>query len=319
MSQVSGQWLWVLAAVILAASQAPAAAAPQAAALVRDMGLVEVAATLDEAVACAAKREPATPRETWQAQALLACLGMTADPDSLRDHPQLGRLFDPGVPQWLVQGAADVSAFETRLYAALEAELSQGFNIVPIAEWPVFDPQLTVVYGHSDWRHVRQLVALLLTRGLVPRITPVIKKSAFYYHDDWGEPSRPLRRLNNGRRVVDQLEFDLFLEFDAPADVDRFAALVTRYAKKDAADEPGLLHGSWWQPFYRTMAPRAGGHRLAVLLITFRGYRTNLISLPEQAAAKLNALVGLDSEWAVDRYDIWVNPGFYRNMLGDHR
>ena len=311
--------------ILLCMAIGTACAAAERSVVVQEIGMAEVAATLDEGLQtrCLPPRAKTMSLESWQAHALLSCLemdrGAGAVDAGLHDHPVYERLFDPGTPAWLEQGRADVAAFERRLYRVLEAGLSQGYNIVPVALWPEFDPDKTVIYGHSDWRHARQLVALLQTRGLTPRVTPVLKKSAFLYHEDWGEPSQPLPRLKSGERVVDQLEYDLFLEFDRAEQVTRFAELVTRYAKKDEEDEPGLLHGAWWQPFYRTMSARGGAHQLTVLLLSFRGYRTNLISLPEDAARKLAALRDMDPEWTVTQVEIWVNPGFYRNMLGDYR
>ncbi len=201
----------------------------------------------------------------------------------------------------------------------MAAGLSTGYNIVPHAMWPQFDATRTVIYGHSDWRHARQLVALLHTESLYPRVIPLVKKSAFLFREGWGQPSHPLKTLANGQIVIDQVEFDIFLEFDNSADVERFAQLVTRYAKKDSEDEAGLIYGAWWQPFYRTLYARPGAHELTVMLLSFRGYRTNLMGLPEQAAARIKILRTLDPEWTVSTYDIWVNPGFYRNQFGEYK
>jgi hypothetical protein len=289
------------------------------------LGLVELAATFDanKIKRCTPQIDPELSFVQLQQQALFHCLQLHGDDEAITlqwsTHPIYSRLYDPGEPVWLVVDRDKVVAFEARLYAAMSAGLSTGYNIVPHALWPEFDETRTVIYGHSNWQHVRQLVALLHTEGLYPRVVPLLKKSAFVFRDGWGDPRQPLKTLANGQRIIDQVEFDIFFEFATPADVESFAKLVTRYAKKDSTDEAGLLAGSWWQPFYRTLYPRIGADQLTVMLLSFRGYRTNLMGLPEQAAERIQALQAMDNEWDVTTYDIWVNPGFYRNQFGEFK
>ena len=145
------------------------------------------------------------------------------------------------------------------------------------------------------------------------------KQSAFLYRDDWGPPGRTLPLLDNGQKYIDQLEYDLFFEFEQRTDIEKFAQIIDRYAKKDHADETGLIIDAWWQPFYRTFTPFERGRKLTVLLVTWNGYRANLMSIPSLAAGKLQALRELDAEWQITPIDIWVNPGFYRNQEGKHK
>ena len=288
---------------------------------VRQLGLIELAATLSEQkiTRCSAENDTTGNLLERQAAALLACLDVTGPGMGLLATASFTQLYETAAPSWLTRGQAQVASFESRLQNAMAAGLSTGYNVVPQFKWPDFDPTRTVIYGHNDWRHARQLVALLYSEGLRPNVTTLIKKSAFLHRDNWGEPEQPLPTLATGQRYVDQLEYDLFIEFTATADVQRFAELVDRYAKKDSEDEVGLIYGAWWQPFYRTLQPFAGGHQLSVMLVTSGGYRANLMSVPELAAEKVRALKSLDPEWQVATFDIWVNPGFYRNQLGDYR
>lgn len=290
-----------------------------AAQTVEQLGLSEVAMTLDDTAAPRCVGTTSTDR----AQALLSCLNLDGDTEEVRQawnqHPVYGLLVDRGEPGWIQDDRQNVSDFEDRLIAAIDASLSNGYNISPDSDWPEFDPDRTVIYGHTNWQHVRQLLALLETRDLHPRVERIDKLSSFVFRDSWGEPSRTLRQLSDGRRLASGIEFDLILEFASPNDISEFASLVTRYAKKDEADETGLLHGSWWQPFYRTLVPYDGALELTVLLVSYAGYRANLISLPEDALTKLAVLEDLHSDWDVEPTTIWVNPGFYRFILGDYR
>lgn len=291
--------------------------------LVQQFGLLEVAQTITAETRSDCVSIPAEVTAAWQARTLLACLGFAGDSAQIQQrwqtHPVFSQLRGDGEPAWLMAAAATVADFEQRLAAAMVAGLSTGYNIVPEALWPDADPQTTVIYGHADWQHARQLLALLAVHGLRPAVTPVVKKSAFLYRDDWGEPEQELPRLANGQRIVDQLEYDLFLQFASHAEVERFSDLVTLYAKRDSEDETGLIYDAWWQPFYRTLAPFKDSHRLTVMLVTYDGFRVNLMSVPDQAVQRMEALHALDADWQVAPFDIWVNPGFYRGQFGDYR
>ena len=293
--------------------------------LVKDLGLSEVAGTFneDKIQGIIGNSESDLPLEERQATALLASLGLAGNRDEImrqwEGHPIMEQLDYPEKPNWIDYDSSNLKAFVESLIRPIETSITKGFNIIPESHWPAFDPDKTVVYGHNDWKHAQQVCALLYSEGLTPRLSAVQKVSAFLFHDDWGEPSRPLIPLQNGRRLVRGVEFDLFLEFDEKQEVERFAQLITRFAKKDSPDEPGLLHGSWWQPFYRTFAKTAYGKPLTVLLVSNHGFRANLISLPEDADGKLTELKAMDSSWTITPIPIWVNPAFYRFQTGDYK
>jgi hypothetical protein len=294
-------------------------------ATVKELDLTEVAETFNAGKTdrWLGNVELDLPPTERKAQALLNSLGLKGNPEEIlaqwQAHPVFQKLTDPDRPDWMEKEVETVNSFAKLLREPIEQSITTGYNIVPEAMWPSFDPDKTVIYGHSDWKHARQLVALLYSEGLKPRIIPLIKTSAFLYNDDWGAPSRPLEQLKSGKRLVVGEEFDLFLEFKEKPDVERFAKLVTQYAKKDSPDEPGLIYGSWWQPFYRTLSPYSEGHPLTVMLLCYKGFRANLISLPEDAPAKSARLRTMNDQWKVEEYTIWVNPGFYRSQFGEYR
>lgn len=293
--------------------------------IVNELELSELAATFDDT-----KTERFAPEtlnaasvEERKAAALLASLDLTGSRleilEQWKAHPIYVLLQTTGEPPWLKNDAVTIDAFAERLKEPIERRITTGYNIMPENRWPAFDPATTILYGHNNLKHARQLVALCYSEGLRPDVTYLHKTSAFLFNDDWGEPGRQLVQLNNGERLVVAEEYDLCIEFQAADDIDRFYDLVTRYAKKDTADEPGLIHGAWWQPFYRTFQPSSFGRQLTVLLVRHQGYRTNLMSMPEEAADKMAKLRAMHADWTVEAVDIWVNPAFYRFQLGDYR
>ena len=298
---------------------------PNYTAILEELELSELAATFDKN-----RIQPFTPEglsdaslEEKKAAAVLASLGLRGSRKEIfsqwESHPIQQFLNTTGEPSWLTDDAATIAAFAERLNQPIEQRITTGYNIMPESRWPSFDPAKTIVYGHNNLKHARQLYALCYSEGMRPQITYLHKSSAFLFKDDWGTPSRPLVELNNGDRLVVAEEFDLCIEFEESADIDRFYDLVTRHAKKDTEDEPNLIHGSWWQPFYRTFQPSSFGKQLTVLLVSYEGYRTNLMSMPEEAAEKRVKLQAMHPDWSVEPINIWVNPAFYRFQLGDYR
>ena len=298
---------------------------PDYPAIVDELELSEVAATFDEDKTSKFAPEglETAGRKDKQAAALLKSLELSGSREEIlklwSEHPIKRFLDSADEPAWIQEDAETIDAFAGKLRESIEQGISTGYNIMPEDRWPQFDPAKTLIYGHNDLKHARQLYALCYSEGLRPKISFLHKKSAFLFRDDWGEPSVPLIQLDNGERLITALEYDLCIEFENPSDIDRFYELVTRYAKKDTADEPGLIHGAWWQPFYRTFQPSSFGNQLTVQLVRYQGYRTNLMSLPKDAPEKNAKLKAMNANWTVESIDIWVNPAFYRFQLGDYR
>ncbi len=324
-SAFKGPPAWCITIIFAVATNASPLANAQLTKLVEELGLTEVAHTLnaediDQHLPSSAQDFPANER---QSQALLNALNLTGSENEIRrawkQHPIYTDLTEPKEPAWFKEDDTTINTFIQQLGKPLEERITSGYNIIQQSLWPSFDTDRTVIYGHNDWKHARQLIAMLHAKGLKSKVTPLIKQSAFLFRDDWGEPTRELVKLENGERLVVQNEYDLFIEFDKSADVERFAELVTQYAKKDSEDEPGLLHDSWWQPFYRSLRPTKTGHPLTVMLVKYNGYRANLISLPEEAKGKYEKLVSMNPDWTLETFTIWVNPGFYRWQLGDYK
>ena len=293
--------------------------------ILEELELNELAATFDDD-----KTQRFAPEglsdaslEAKTAAAVLASLGLHGNRQEILSQwdslPINQFLETTAQPTWLADDADTIAAFAERLERPLEERITTGYNIMPEHRWPSFDPAKTIIYGHNNLKHAKQLYALLLSEGLRPQISYLHKSSAFLFNDDWGEPSRPLKQLKNGERLVVAEEFDLCIEFGDTADIGRFHELMLRYAKKDTEDEAGLIHGSWWQPFYRTFQPSSFGKQLTVLLVRYEGYRTNLMSMPGEAEEKRAKLQAMHADWSVEPIDIWVNPAFYRFQLGDYR
>ncbi len=196
-----------------------------------------------------------------------------------------------------------------------------GYNVKRIDLNARFDPDLTIIYGHSDIAHAIQLIGLLRSEDMDAKILLEPKTSAFLYLAEWGEPTPSpefqVEPLEDGNYIVYAKEYDLAFEFEDTDDMLRFDAVIKAYAKKNEQDQPGLIIGSWWQPLYSARVPVedyvAVKNNIAygddVYIQSF-----SLIENSEQIAAEFAAAY---PEADVQVVDLWVNEAFHNYLLGE--
>lgn len=193
----------------------------------------------------------------------------------------------------------------------------------------------TLRYGHSDPTHAMQLVALMKAENLDAYVQIEPKVSVYEYMLDWGEPSDPTPTYAvhemDDRYFAFAIEYDMALEFDSPAEKEKFHDLIETYAKKydNIVDEDGnptkpLLTSSWWQPLYysTTGMKNAEFKELVDNVIAYEGdtYSIHSFSVPEDSDAVAVAAKSVDANLTVTPRTITVNPAFYRYITGeDHQ
>lgn len=193
----------------------------------------------------------------------------------------------------------------------------------------------TLRYGHSDPTHAMQLVALMKAENLDAYVQIEPKVSVYEYMLDWGEPSDPTPTYAvhemDDRYFAFAIEYDMALEFDSPAEKEKFHDLIETYAKKydNIVDEDGnptkpLLTSSWWQPLYysTTGMKNAEFKELVDNVIAYEGdtYSIHSFSVPEDSDAVAEAAKSVDANLTVTPRTIIVNPAFYRYITGeDHQ
>lgn len=200
---------------------------------------------------------------------------------------------------------------------AVRAGVLTGYGLRPIGVSAGTDAGRTVIYSHSSWPHMKQLVALVASEGFEGRVMIAPKVSAFVFREGWGEPPPWVRELGPGLRVAQGPEWLVHFEFDDVHERQRFDALVERYAKRDTEDETGLLLRAWWQPFYYCETPARGYPRIARLTLNGDEIEVSLLMLPERL--DLVAAHFAESPWRTVPDSIWVSPAFHRFLLGDYR
>lgn len=238
-------------------------------------------------------------------------------------HPALlGRFDEPSLAARM-QRHVDHDAllrdnvFIDSLRQALSDGIITGYDLRGRGVYDDFPAGLTFVYSQSSLRHMRQLVTLLAGDGVGGSLYITPKVSAFVFRDDWGEPSDAVVTLESGLRVVQGREIASMFFFDSRVDRDRFHQLVQRYAKKDSADESGLIADAWWQPFYYTDEPVPGFQPISLIVLSTGRLEATLTVLPGKTSEVLEGLP--DGPWASRVDSVWVNPSFFRFLNGDYK
>lgn len=203
------------------------------------------------------------------------------------------------------------------LNIALAKKLTTGYNIKTKSTYANFNPELSLSYGHNGIKHANQLIALMKSEGLDAKVQIEPKTSAYLHMPDWGEPATPNIVMEDGQIVITPLEYDLQFEFKDKADKMKFIQLIDKYAKKDEVDEENLIYDAWWQPFLQT-EKIDGFEKLVVNIVSEGEYEAYVLTLPEKSDALIKELAK-NKNLKLKTKEVYVNPSFYRFMLGEYK
>lgn len=203
------------------------------------------------------------------------------------------------------------------LNIALAKKLTTGYNIKIKSTYANFNPELSLSYGYNGIKHANQLIALMKSEGLDAKVQIEPKTSAYLHMPDWGEPATPNIVMEDGQIVITPLEYDLQFEFKDKADKMKFIQLIDKYAKKDEVDEENLIYDAWWQPFLQT--EKIDGFEKLIVNIASEGeYEAYVLTLPEKSDALIKELAK-NKNLKLKTKEVYVNPSFYRFMLGEYK
>lgn len=236
----------------------------------------------------------------------------------------IGNVSDRNILERLVHTWEDATVIDndevmTFLNGLIDKGYTTGYNVVDTEDASHFNPDLMLRYGHSDIQHAIQLIYLMRGEGFDPKVQFIPKSSAFVFLPEWGDPGPNAVTFESGKIVKVVKEYNLDLEFRNAERRDAFMDLINEYAKKDAEDEPGLIFGSWWQPFYRSYIADDDYVMINENIVTIGDYQADLASLPENAAAQAEQIVAAADGFGVETTDVWVNPAFHRYLLGESK
>ncbi len=239
-----------------------------------------------------------------------------------RSENSLGNISDKNIVERINKKYSSFKVIEKNslidtLNEALAEGLTTGYNVKNNSEHANFNPALSLTYGHNNIKHAGQLIALMKSENIDAKIQIEPKTSAYLHMADWGEPAKPNIVMDNGQIVITPLEYDLQFEFANNEDKIKFIKAVEKYAKKDDANEKGLIFDAWWQPFMQTEKVD-GFYLLTVNMASLGNYTAYVLTLPEKSEALMKKL-SENKNITLTKKDVYVNPSFYRFMLGEYK
>ena len=298
------------------------------AALLGLQGAQELAAAIDAGLVPAGQYHLIRERGTATGEYAAWLLGKTLE--TLGEYKRyIGWVSDANILNELLnayQASGIVKAPELQAIGdrALEENLITGYTIRDSRYESNFIDELTITYAHADIRHALQLIALLRSEGIDAKVQYEPRTSAFVYLKEWGEPGESeyyeVRQIANGNYIEYAKEYELIFEFRSAADRDRFDGIILQYAKKNEADQPGLIYGSWWQPLYYSIVRPAGDYKeIANNKLSDGRYYLESFSLVEQADDVAEAFQTDEPGIAYSTYTFWTNAAFYRYLNGESK
>lgn len=213
----------------------------------------------------------------------------------------------------------DAPKLQKLVNTALEQELITGYNIKDTRFDANFIDSLSLIYGHSDFKHALQLIGLLRSEGIDAKVQFEPKTSAFLFLAEWGDPGPNVVQIENGNYIAFAKEYDLAFEFATAADKASFDGIIEQFAKKNAADQQGLIYGSWWQPLYYSSTELGNYEQITNNLISDPDstFTVNPFSLNEDSEKVVNGLKAIDPDAIITPFKFWVDKPFFRYLHGE--
>ncbi len=198
---------------------------------------------------------------------------------------------------------------------AITCGLVTGYQVKQLENLANFDSDLKIAYSHSNIKHVKQLVGLLIGENLQAKLQLEPKRSSFLFAEGWEQKEEMhLEALPSGKKVVHMTEFDLVMEFTEPDDRDRLRTLIEQYARREDQTKSGILFESFYQPLYRSEVPLAGYNRIANIIVRDETHMGQTFVQEEDAQAVLAWFKKETTGLTVTQAAIWVNDDFLQYL-----
>jgi uncharacterized membrane protein len=228
-------------------------------------------------------------------------------------HDIVSRLQD----KWEKSEAISSEILESIMKKAVAHQVIKGYLIKNRADITQFDEGLKIMYSHSNFKHIKQLIGLLVSENLQAKIQLEPKRSSFRYLDEWEKtPDLNLERIEGGFFIAHKNEFDLVMEFASAEQRDRFREIIEAFAKRETESSENLLFDSWYQPLYCSEVAVDGYYIIAKLVISDEKHVIHTYCTQQNAETIIAWLKNEEEGLDVSASVFWVNDAFLRYLEG---
>ncbi|MDD5168332.1 MAG: ECF transporter S component [Syntrophales bacterium] len=230
------------------------------------------------------------------------------------EHEIVSKICD----KWEKTASIRCESLEQIMNKAISQHIITGYQIKRLDDLAHFAPNLKISYSHSNIKHIKQVIGLLMSESLQAKLQLEPKRSSFYYRDEWeGTDDLHLESLEGRAMVAHMDEFDIVMEFTTEDYRDRFREIIDAHAKREFTDGQKVLYASWYQPLYCADVPIEGYNRIADIIIRDKTYIVHAYTQETQVQEKVAWFKAAFGELEVSMTAVWVNDAFFRYLSGD--
>jgi uncharacterized membrane protein len=221
---------------------------------------------------------------------------------------------------WEKSAKVSSEKLERVMKKAVTQHVIKGYQIKKLDDLAHFDEDLKIIYSHSTFKHIKQLIGLLVSENLQAKIQLEPKHSSFIYLDEWEKtPDLNLEKIAGGFSIAHKHEFDIVMEFGTQKQRDRFREIIEAFAKRENSNQQNLLFDSWYQPLYCSEVPVDEYYQITNLALGNQTHVVHAYCKEQDAEKVMNWLQKKSPDLDLSATALWVNDAFYRYLEGDYK
>ncbi|MEI7501310.1 MAG: ECF transporter S component [Bacteroidota bacterium] len=200
----------------------------------------------------------------------------------------------------------------------IRKKIISGYHIKMSEEVANFDHHLKITYTHDNFKHVKQLVGLIISENIQAKINIEKKHSTFIYYNEWDiTENLSVEPINDKIFLASRFESDIVFEFTSPDKKDHFRAVTNDFAKKDYNRKKNIIFQSWYEPLITSDVPLNSYNRINEITIQHGGYMILTFVAEETLTKALNKLSEFYEKSVIRSRSVWVNDDFFLYLKRD--
>ena len=220
--------------------------------------------------------------------------------------------------KWNSTGMIPNPDIENVMNDLIRKKIISGYHIKMSEELANFDHHLKITYTHDNFKHVKQLVGLIISENIQARINIEKKHSTFIYYNEWDiTENLSVEPINDKIFLASRLESDIVFEFASPDKKDHFRAVTNDFTKKEYNRTKNILFQSWYEPLITSDVPMNSYNRIKEITIQHGSYTIMTFVTEETLTKALNKLSECYEKSMIRSRSVWVNDDFYLYLQRD--
>jgi uncharacterized membrane protein len=220
--------------------------------------------------------------------------------------------------KWNSTGMIPNPDIENVMNDLIRKKIISGYHIKMSEELANFDHHLKITYTHDNFKHVKQLVGLIISENIQARINIEKKHSTFIYYNEWDiTENLSVEPINDKIFLASRLESDIVFEFASPDKKDHFRAVTNDFTKKEYNRTKNILFQSWYEPLITSDVPMNSYNRIKEITIQHGSYTIMTFVTEETLTKALNKLSEYYEKSMIRSRSVWVNDDFYLYLQRD--